>query len=386
MRISRFSLLLFALLLLLAPVLAEEAASIAPGTAPSTTPAAPLYAHSFALLIGINAYQHVTPLRYAVNDVTALRDLLVEHFGFPAENVVTLTDAEATKDGITRALGRLADKRQVGEDDRVLVYFSGHGQTVHNESGQECGFLIPADADVDLHDLDNPGPFFTTCLEMDFIVKMLNQCPARHVLLIADACYSGEFLAGRALESHTTGYQARLAALRARQVMTAGGQGEESNESGDWGHGAFTYKLLDQLTACAAVPGTVLTASKLYTGVRNAVLNLTGGKQNPQWGNQHTEGDFLFTATGEATQQPVASPNAPVIVEETTAKLQITTDPTGATVLLDGVAQAEKTPCTLTVEVGVAKTKTVEVASPAPAATTDCARYRWNAGRWRRCR
>ncbi len=52
---------------------------------------------------------------------------------------------------------------------------------------------------------------------------------------------------------------------------------------------------------------------------------------------------------------------APVIVKDTTAQLQLITDPPGATVLLDGALQVEKTPCTLTVEVGVAYAKTVEI-------------------------
>ncbi|MDP6935949.1 MAG: caspase family protein, partial [Candidatus Marinimicrobia bacterium] len=41
-----------------------------------------IYSQSWALVIGINAYQNVEPLNYAVNDAVAVKEMLVEKYGF----------------------------------------------------------------------------------------------------------------------------------------------------------------------------------------------------------------------------------------------------------------------------------------------------------------
>ncbi len=360
MRYFACSCLLLVLLYLALPALAQG--TIAPGTAASAAQAAPLYANTHALLIGINAYQHVPTLNYAVNDVNALKDVLVTLYGFPAENITVLTDEQATLEGIRTALAQVASKAQVGKDDRVLIYFSGHGQTVPTPDGGAKGFLIRVDAAVNLDDLSDPAPYLATCVPMDMVWETLDLCQAKHVLLIADACYSGLLAKTRTLVSAapapTTDLAAQVfAGKRARQVMTAGGQGETTVERAEWGHGAFTYKLLDELRGRARVPGAKFTTLELFAELRGAVMNATDGKQTPQLADKDTEGEFLFTVPGAPIGDNIIAPP----FKDTTAQLQLTTDPPGATVLLDGVAQTDKTPCTLSVELGAARTKMVEI-------------------------
>ena len=162
---------------------------------PATGPLAQgkLYGKSFALLIGVNQYVNApgNNLRYAVNDVTALRDVLIRSYGFPAENVTTLTDGQATGGKIREALNALTDNKRVGKDDRILIYFSGHGQTVKRGDGGEAGFLIPNDAQIDLTDSANIAPYRRSCLSVSEIWDTLDDCPARHALLLADCCFSG---------------------------------------------------------------------------------------------------------------------------------------------------------------------------------------------------
>ena len=57
-----------------------------------------------SLLIGIEKYKvERFNLRGTVNDVRNMRRLLIETFGFRPEQIVTLTDAEATRDNILKA-------------------------------------------------------------------------------------------------------------------------------------------------------------------------------------------------------------------------------------------------------------------------------------------
>ena len=261
-----------------------------------------IYSNSYALLVGINHYEHLpTPiqLHYAVADAISMRDVLIQYYGFPPDHIKMLLNDDATKENVEDALADFADQTKYQTDDRVLVFFSGHGQTVSLPGGGEMGFLIPSDANVELDHIDNAMPYLRSCVEMSEVWDYLQSTPAKHVLLIADACYSGILAQTRAL-GIAPGALAAMASRRALQVITAGAKGETSTELDEYGHGAFTYKLLEELKARAAEgPGNVFTTSDLYASVERDVADLTNGGQDPQFGNYKTEGDFLFITTSQ---------------------------------------------------------------------------------------
>ena len=282
-----------------------------------------VYTNSHALLIGVNEYPRLPKdkwLQYALNDVRGMKETLVKSYGFPAENIITLTNNQATKTGIEAAMAKFSDPARVSPDDRVLIYFSGHGQTVKMPTGGDHGFLIPSDAQVDLATADNASPYLTTCVKMSTLWGTADAIPAKHVLFIADACYSGLMAKSKgATEKLSEALMARLAAKPARQVMTAGGAGEESYEDPKFGHGMFTYKLLEELKARASTPGDAFMAGDLFNTVKIAVGNLTNAKQNPQMNHFDTEGQFLFVSTESkpGTSPPATTPTpAPIAVSE----------------------------------------------------------------------
>jgi len=71
-------------------------------------------------------------------------------------------------------------------------------------------------------------------------------------------------------------------------------------ERSEWGHSAFTYKLLEALdTGVADHNGDgFITAKELAAYLGPVVTNLTGGRQTPQEGRFHGEGEFLFEVGG----------------------------------------------------------------------------------------
>src|SRR5262245_18522737 len=101
-----------------------------------------------ALLIGINRYPNIpkADLRGAVGDAELMRSLLVDRFGFPAEHVRTLCDAEATQAGIRGALAGLA--AAVGDDDVVVLFYSGHGSRMADprRAGRMIESMVPHDS------------------------------------------------------------------------------------------------------------------------------------------------------------------------------------------------------------------------------------------------
>jgi len=59
----------------------------------------PKYENSYALIIGINDYNNA-PLLYAKNDAETIAKILKDKYNYPAENILTLFDDDATKKNI----------------------------------------------------------------------------------------------------------------------------------------------------------------------------------------------------------------------------------------------------------------------------------------------
>jgi formylglycine-generating enzyme required for sulfatase activity len=174
------------------------------------------YGKSIALVVGIDQYsQGWPPLSAAVSDASQMETALRGQ-GF---QVIKLLNQQATKDEILHQLQDVIPP-QLGNGDRFLFYFSGHGQTEQAPGGQ-LGYLVPVNG-------RRPGgeDYWSSYISMKEIRNvLLDKYSAKHVLLVADACFSG-LLAGRGtLRSPTV-----QAALRheGRMVLTAGGRGEQA--------------------------------------------------------------------------------------------------------------------------------------------------------------
>jgi peptidoglycan/xylan/chitin deacetylase (PgdA/CDA1 family)/Flp pilus assembly protein TadD len=242
------------------------------------------YRTSFALIIGVNDYQSWPRLEYAVNDATAIESALVEQFGFPRENVIRLLDRDATRDRIVEALGgTLADPGHVGPDDRVLVFFAGHGATRKLPSGKELGYIIPVDAALPNYPVRS--------ISMTELKDFSELIPAKHVYFIMDSCYSGLALTRGGGGS----YLEEVTERRARQILTAGGADEIVADHGPSGHSIFTWTLLQGLQGLADLDGNgVLTATEV--GAFTAPIVSKFSSQTPAFGNLEGSegGEFLF--------------------------------------------------------------------------------------------
>lgn len=275
--------------------------------APSTSLASGAYANSWALVIGINAYQKVTPrLNYAVPDARAVAAVLPA-LGFPSQNVRLLLDAEATKAKIEDVLYR--DFAAMGPQDRLLVFFAGHGQTAPTKTGEE-GYLLPVNADSDALPI--------TAIAMDELRRIANRLKAKHVLFVMDACFSGFALTRDVLPQSTTD-EYLVAALRepAVQVLTAGRKGEQAIE--EEGHGLFTRRLLDGLRGLADTDGRgFVTAGQLAAWIEPRVVRDSKGRMTPQYGKLDGEGQFVFLKPSApiAAVQPQRELPRPTIREE----------------------------------------------------------------------
>ena len=236
---------------------------------------------SWAVIIGINAYRHprIPPLRYAVNDAKSVERILRAQ-GFAADRIVMLTEGDATKARIETVLGDELRQR-VGPEDRVLVFFAGHGMTDRLRSGEEEGYLLPVDG--------NPERLFGTAISMTALRQISDRLPAKHILYIVDACYSGYALYNRSVGSHLVDEMLKRPAI---QILTAGRQGDQAQEKG--GHGVFTDVLVRGLQGDAFADKSWLALEELGLWVKQRVFAESNRRQLPQYGNLSGEGQFVF--------------------------------------------------------------------------------------------
>lgn len=121
-----------------------------------------------ALLVGIDRYQRDDAsgksqpeaatgrrkwkdLRGAVNDVRALREVLIHRFGFRPDDILVLENRAATRQAILTSFQRhLIEPARPG--DHSLFYYAGHGSRIRNTRSTELDgkdeTIVPADANT----------------------------------------------------------------------------------------------------------------------------------------------------------------------------------------------------------------------------------------------
>ncbi len=244
------------------------------------------YTNSRALIIGINKYKNVSPLSYAVNDAMEIKDLLINEFNFPEENIAFLINEEASKDNILKSFARLT-KDDIELDERIFIFYAGHGETRSGIYG-EVGFLVPHDSVIE--DL-------STFIRWDELTKNSELIRAKHILFIMDACYGGLALT-RGIGPGSTRFLNDMMLRYSRQVLTAGKADETVADSGGPlpNHSVFTGHLIEGLKGKAVTENGVLTANGLMTYVYNKVSNDKTSNQTPHYGYIDGDGDFIFTS------------------------------------------------------------------------------------------
>ena len=157
-----------------------------------------------ALAVGVSDYPPVIgALPGVANDVREVGRLLQDPGGgFPA-GVRVLTDGGATQAAI---LSALRDAFSADAGATVFVYLAGHGAA----AGEDFYFL-PIDA--------NPADLQRTCVPLDEVRRLFEECPSERVLLFLDCCHSGGIIPRRLSATPPTAEQAREAMRRTLSIV-----------------------------------------------------------------------------------------------------------------------------------------------------------------------
>lgn len=227
---------------------------------------------AYIIAVGVNEYENSQyNLKYAKADAQSfgeeVRRRQTQLGGFERVEVIQLLDQDATKANILTAIKRLAGEagapslkaspldslKRAEPEDTVIIYFAGHGT-----AQAQRFYLIP-------HDLGYAGErtklteqglksileHSISDVELETAVEDLD---AGHLLLIIDACNSGQALETeekRRGPMNSKGL-AQLAYEKGMYILTAAQSFQAALEAAQLGHGYLTYALVEEGLKTAA--------------------------------------------------------------------------------------------------------------------------------------
>ncbi len=231
------------------------------------------FGNYYALVIGNNEYLWLPELISAKNDANEFSKLLIEKYGFTVETII-----DANRDDILLSLERFRNRLTV--NDNFLIYYAGHGW--HDQEEEE-GYWLPVDASEGSR---------INWISNETITKSIKAIKAKHILVIADSCYSGKLARGINITNRTTGHYSRLSEKKARVVLASGGLEPVVDGGGKNEHSVFASAILDVLVSNEQV----LDTTQMFQKLRSKVI--VNSAQTPEYSDirnaGHDGGDFIF--------------------------------------------------------------------------------------------
>ena len=225
-----------------------------------------------ALVIGIDNYKFIGKLGTAVADARAMTKVLQDLYGYTVTQLINPTRSEII-DSLDEFRASLKFK------DNLLIYYAGHGWL--DEAGDE-GYWLPVDAKPDRR---------SNWVSNAILTNTLRAMEAKHVMVLADSCYSGRLVRGVNVQLGSPDYYQKMARKKARVVITSGGL-EPVADSDGTGHSPFTSAILKSLSDNSGV----IDGNSLFNAIRRPVM--VAADQTPQYSDVrkagHDGGDFLF--------------------------------------------------------------------------------------------
>ena len=248
-----------------------------PLPAGSKTPAHPSvdFGAYYALVIGNDEYEHLQDLKTAVSDARALAALLRDRYGFKVNLMTNASRAE-----ILVAIN--AYRRTLTARDNLMIYYAGHGWL---DRDADQGYWLPVNATE-----DNPVEW----LSNSAITDEIRAIEAKHVMVVADSCYSGKLSRGLQINQKKPDFLTRMISKKARVVLSSGGLEPVMDGGGNNNHSVFASAFIQVLCENSGI----LDGVSLFTQVREKVG--WNAEQIPEYAPIHKAGhdggDFFFVA------------------------------------------------------------------------------------------
>ena len=247
----------------------------------------------FAVVIGNNSYRDPAypALKSAAHDANAVAALLKSRYGYQTTLVLNGGRLE-----MLTALNEVREKLK--PEDNLLIYYAGHGEL--DARGQ--GYWVPSDGAAGAE---------KTWISNAAVSEILDTMPARHVLVVADSCYSGTmtrasaptFDAASMAPEKWAGWVKAMAAGRSRTALTSGGV-QPVPDTGTGRHSYFARAFLNVLQD----NNRLLEAQRLFREVSTSLALGAMDSPVPQVPEYspirfagHESGEFFFMPRGGGT-------------------------------------------------------------------------------------
>ncbi|MES2828457.1 MAG: tetratricopeptide repeat protein [Bacteroidota bacterium] len=203
-----------------------------------------------ALLIAEKDYidPGIDDLANPVKDARDLRNILIGKYSFNTEDVDTLYNK--SREEILQTL--IQKCNALGDNDNLVIFYAGHGIAEKDKFGNVDGYWIPTSAKK-----GNMATYIST----EDLNRALKRSNSRHILVIADACFSGAFT--RSLTAAPASIQ-RQYDSPSRKIMASGNMEPVPDNS------IFLKYLKQNLNKNQE---KYLTAKSLFDSFYEAVLN-----------------------------------------------------------------------------------------------------------------
>lgn len=241
--------------------------------------------------IGITEYTNWSDLPNATNDLDDVVKILTDRYDFDFQDVYLLKNANATRKKIVNSLHEFTSQSKLGEDDSLLIYFSGHGFLDENKDG----YWVPSESEKD--DIDSFIPNST-------IQAKIKSMKCRHVLLVSDSCFSGSLLAeGERMDSTESLVADELEMKKSRWIFSSGGRDEKVSD-GFGKNSPFAEAIISELKYNTK-PKFII--DNLAINVRN--ITRSNAIQMPQFEKMFQAGDlggrFIFYLRQEGSYKDI---------------------------------------------------------------------------------
>lgn len=266
----------------------------------------------WAILIGVSNYDEPTARRgvqFAADDARLMQQTLVRYGGVPEDNILLMTDDRSEGyrprlDNLRREVPRFL--KRIGKGDRVVVFFSGHGDLVGDKT-----YLAPADY--------NPKKRPENGWALEEVRKALATCPAAVKFLILDCCHAGGAKGPADFTPNPRAFSKELGlGAEAGYVTLASCQENEQSFQHPFARlGAFTFWLCRALEGAADVDGDgMISRGEVVAYARDRVAQTVRATQDGA-----TQTPIAFGPAPDSTPVLLLRPKTPQLVCEQLAKL-----------------------------------------------------------------
>ncbi|MFA7243003.1 MAG: caspase family protein [Sulfuricellaceae bacterium] len=260
-----------------------------------------LYANSYALVIGASDYANGWRKLPGVPDDVAAVSQALSAQGF---DVTIVTDPTLAQ--MEAALRKFIAEFGQAPENRLIVYYAGHGHTLKTNDGRQLGYIVPVDAP---RPNNNVGAFKAKALGMESFEFWAKEIESKHALFVFDSCFSGTIFITRA--SDVPEIISLKTTQPVRQFITAGGADQKVPDES-----IFRRQFIEGIKGGAdRDKDGYITGSELGYFLETTVTNYSRRMQTPKFGpirDPHLDkGDFVFELARKSAAI-VGAPAAPI--------------------------------------------------------------------------